>query len=916
MTEKILIILLAALVLAGSGAGAALAAYGDVNAEFAQSIGLSDDFILLDGWVNGLNEGAQTFRADADDISDKYPVFGYKNIAGEILVAPQFSEAGNFSDGLAYVAKEGLDWGGYIDTTGKYVIPPLFSAGDEFRDGKAIVSLNFNSMALINKKGEFLIPPDYKCITINSSLGKYICQKEDRTDLFNEEDLSLDKSFPYLIDELMIADGDIYMFFYDKDWNKGVLEYNTGKIIVPLGSHYIAYNNGVFLAYGYGANPSENKTTKVYALNGKLKASFETGRSEILFTIPLTTDRYYVYDQAKDENYIYEEGVKNDVDYYVAGQLAGNVFEISEKPAFSGEVAGLRGAMDQDGNIIIPIEYEYFIGNPQGKDPAGANANAGFKEIIAYNDMQISVFDQSGTLLHQFPGKPEAIYDSNQPFFAYCDPEGIYHILDKSFNPYFSLKCQNAYFYFYNDCTIVNIDGEDCTIINKNSDILKTPQYVSLDPVSVASPLVYPDDDKLYIKAGYNKMLHGDRLVLFDSRFVSSAPVIQSDRILLPPELLLNNFYGMSFDYYHTSYGIAASQALGKSLIFTVDSGTATLIYFDDDTNDYKAKEIALEAPARNIDGILYIPLRAAAEVLGLDVFWDDATKLAGVGTISAALSPQQAAEIAGEFDRGLASVEELRRLDASLATQPFLDYISARILGVDPDSIYGIANYSNTIPAYEALISGEKDLILVTGPSPDIQRQAAEKDVELEVIPFAKEGFVFLVNAANPVKSLTREQLQDIYQGKITNWREVGGPDLPIVAYQRNENSGSQTIMENDFMNGLKMVDPLTTRVDSMAGLIEVVAEFREDDNGGVGYSVYFYAREMVGNPRVDLIALDGIPPSSATIRDETYPVVVNYYAVKRRDDHSPATQKLLDFILSDEGQACVNESGLVSIR
>jgi len=184
-----------------------------------------------------------------------------------------------------------------------------------------------------------------------------------------------------------------------------------------------------------------------------------------------------------------------------------------------------------------------------------------------------------------------------------------------------------------------------------------------------------------------------------------------------------------------------------------------------------------------------------------------------------------------------------------------------------------------------------------------------------LEMIRFAREGFVFLVNAENPVKSLTQQQLRDIYQGKITNWREVGGRDLPIVAYQRNEHSGSQTLMEGVFMDGLKMAEPLTTRIQSMEGLIDVVAEFDENVNGGVGYSVYYYAREMIGNPQVDLIALDGINPTSDAIRDGSYPVIVNYYAVKRFGDHSESTQKLLDFILSEEGQRYVNESGLVSI-
>jgi phosphate transport system substrate-binding protein len=295
---------------------------------------------------------------------------------------------------------------------------------------------------------------------------------------------------------------------------------------------------------------------------------------------------------------------------------------------------------------------------------------------------------------------------------------------------------------------------------------------------------------------------------------------------------------------------------------------------------------------------------------------WDEATGLIGLGRTEGDLALAQPATLAVEFAKDLATVEELRRLDASLATQPFLDYISERLLGVEHGTLANVADYSNTIPGYEALINGEKDLILVTEPSADILRLAAEKGVALEIVPFAKEGFVFLVNSSNPVKSLSQERLRDIYQGKIVNWQELGGVDLPIVAYQRNENSGSQTVMENVFMKGLPLIKPVTTRVDSMMGLIEVVAEFKENVNGGIGYSVYFYAREMVDNPQVDLVELDGVAPSSQSIRDDSYPAIINYYAVKRQDDRSAATQKLLDFILSPEGQACVNESGLVSLQ
>ena len=75
-------------------------------------------------------------------------------------------------------------------------------------------------------------------------------------------------------------------------------------------------------------------------------------------------------------------------------------------------------------------------------------------------------------------------------------------------------------------------------------------------------------------------------------------------------------------------------------------------------------------------------------------------------------------------------------------------------------------------------------------------EEHARDRGVEFEYTPVGREGFVFLVNASNPVDSLTIEQVKGIYSGKITTWKEVGGNDEPIQAYQRNSNSGSQSMM------------------------------------------------------------------------------------------------------------------------
>ena len=183
-------------------------------------------------------------------------------------------------------------------------------------------------------------------------------------------------------------------------------------------------------------------------------------------------------------------------------------------------------------------------------------------------------------------------------------------------------------------------------------------------------------------------------------------------------------------------------------------------------------------------------------------------------------------------------------KVDASLATQPLTNAFIKNFVGEDVDT--SKIEYTNTHPGYVNLINGKNDLIVVTEPSSEELALAKKKGVELEVIPVVKEGFVFYVNSNNPVDSLSIEQIQKIYTGEITNWSEVGGNDEKIVAFQRPENSGSQTGMLSLVMKGLKLMKPKTEDlIETMSEIVNLVSNY---DNGkaSIGYSYYYYATTM----------------------------------------------------------------------
>lgn len=225
----------------------------------------------------------------------------------------------------------------------------------------------------------------------------------------------------------------------------------------------------------------------------------------------------------------------------------------------------------------------------------------------------------------------------------------------------------------------------------------------------------------------------------------------------------------------------------------------------------------------------------------------------------------------------------------------------------------------TGTIDAYERLISGQTDMIFAAAPSQDQLDRAEAAGMELHMTPVGREAFVFFVNSRNPVTSLTVEEIQGIYSGTITNWAEVGGKNQSIRPFQRAENSGSQSALLR-LMKGLPLLEPEEEdRIAGMGGIIREVASYRNYRNA-IGFSFRFYATEMVQNGEIRLLALNGVEPTKETIRDGSYPIASDFYAVTAApvgqpplEERSETTAEFLAWILSEEGQTLVEQTGYV---
>lgn len=240
---------------------------------------------------------------------------------------------------------------------------------------------------------------------------------------------------------------------------------------------------------------------------------------------------------------------------------------------------------------------------------------------------------------------------------------------------------------------------------------------------------------------------------------------------------------------------------------------------------------------------------------------------------------------------------------------------------------------FSNTIHAYEKLLDGEIDIFFGARPSEEQLQMAEDAGKVLVLTTIGKEAFVFFVNEENPVDSLSSEQIRAIYSGEINNWRKVGGKNKKILAFQRPENSGSQTMMEY-FMGDIPLKEPLQTEYeDAMSGVIRHVAAY-DNSASSIGYSFRYYTTIMMNavenisdstseeSTGIKFLTIDDVYPDTETIRSEEYPLTTQLYAITVRNAHPGGTyyediiEPFLEWMTGPQGQRIVADTGYVSLE
>ncbi|MCR5763897.1 MAG: substrate-binding domain-containing protein [Treponema sp.] len=256
---------------------------------------------------------------------------------------------------------------------------------------------------------------------------------------------------------------------------------------------------------------------------------------------------------------------------------------------------------------------------------------------------------------------------------------------------------------------------------------------------------------------------------------------------------------------------------------------------------------------------------------------------------------------------------DELPVVDGATALFPVYCSFVESVYPSDCD-IEKVVNFNTTKGSYQNLIKGEDDVIFVAKPSKEQLESAKAAGIEFNMYPIGYEAFVFIVNRKNPVDELSIQQIKDIYTGKIKNWKEVGGKNVSIRPFQRDENSGSQTAFVSLMGKNIELIPPETHQVSGMEGLIDVVSDYQNHSNA-LGYSFRYYVKNMKKDIGIKILRLNGIEATRENIRNKTYPVTDNFYAITVKGKESENTRKFISWISSSQGQELIEKVGYVSL-
>lgn len=220
---------------------------------------------------------------------------------------------------------------------------------------------------------------------------------------------------------------------------------------------------------------------------------------------------------------------------------------------------------------------------------------------------------------------------------------------------------------------------------------------------------------------------------------------------------------------------------------------------------------------------------------------------------------------------------------------------------------------FNDTSDGYKELALKSTDVFIGAFPSEQSYVSTLDSGTNLDFTIIGYDSMLFYVHKDNPIDNLTVEQIINIYSGETSNWSSCGGEDRTIDAYQRNDWSESQSSFK-EYMNGMLMKPSLTETINYYGERTEIVSDYR-NSLSAIGYSLGSLSDEVYLNDEVKVLCIDGVAPTEENIVNRSYPILVPIYAVTYIDNPNQNVTRLLDWILSEEGQALIIAAGYAPV-
>ena len=209
----------------------------------------------------------------------------------------------------------------------------------------------------------------------------------------------------------------------------------------------------------------------------------------------------------------------------------------------------------------------------------------------------------------------------------------------------------------------------------------------------------------------------------------------------------------------------------------------------------------------------------------------------------------------------------------------------------------------------YMLLLEVKLDIIFVYEQSEEVKELINADDAGIEMTAIGKDALVFVGNKNNPVTNLTYEDVCKIYSNEKTNWKDFGGQDKEIVAFQKDNETASQTLF-NRFINlGDKLMEAPSVSMHSIAGEIKEELQYNGSESS-LGYTTYnsFCRIETQAMSNSKIFDYEGVTPSNETIASGEYKLSNDFYVVIRKDAPENSPERILyNWICSEQGKELI---------